>query len=358
MRVAVISDTHLPGRGRVLPAACVARLRDADLIVHAGDWSDAAALAAVRAIGPLVAVHGNVEEPAVRAALPATAEVEVGGLRLGVVHDAGPEAGRLRAAAAPLSRGRRGVVFGHSHIPLHEVAADGFFILNPGSPTDRRRAPRHSMAEIVIADGRATRRRASWAVDDPAGPLAAELVRGAAARATRLGPMDLFVTLIGTAASVPTSARGTAATLVARGGERWLIDCGEGTQRQLLRSGLGLIDLDLILITHMHGDHYLGLPGLFKTYGLRGRERPLALVGPRGLIRLMETLRPIIGRLPFAVETWRSSTSPAPRSRCGARASASMAFPTRHSVASVGYALRGGRGPGAFDARRRARARA
>ena len=87
--------------------------------------------------------------------------------------------------------------------------------------------------------------------------------------------MDLFVTLIGTAASVPTSARGTSATLIARGGERWLVDCGEGTQRQLLRSGQGLVDLDLILITHLHGDHYLGLPGLFKTYGLRGRERPL-----------------------------------------------------------------------------------
>ena len=113
--------------------------------------------------------------------------------------------------------------------------------------------------------------------------------------------MDLFVTLIGTAASVPTSARGTAATLVSRGGERWLIDCGEGTQRQLLRSGLGLVDLDLILLTHMHGDHYLGLPGLCKTYGLRGRERPLAIVGPRGLIRLMENLRPLIGRLPFDV---------------------------------------------------------
>ncbi len=83
MRVAVISDTHMPGRGRALPEACLARLRDADLIVHAGDWSDAATLAMVRGIGPLLAVHGNVEERAVRAALPATAEIEIGGLTLG-----------------------------------------------------------------------------------------------------------------------------------------------------------------------------------------------------------------------------------------------------------------------------------
>ncbi len=157
--------------------------------------------------------------------------------------------------------------------------------------------------------------------------------------------MDLFVTLIGTAASVPTSARGTAATLVARGGERWLIDCGEGTQRQLLRSGLGLIDLDLILLTHMHGDHYLGLPGLFKTYGLRGRERPIAIVGPRGLIRLMETLRPLIGRLPFDVEIEELDEGEVLRGE-GCRI---VAFPTRHSIASVGYALLEDPRPGAFD---------
>src|SRR5215210_451730 len=114
--------------------------------------------------------------------------------------------------------------------------------------------------------------------------------------------MDLYVTLVGTAASVPTAARGTAATLISRGGERWLVDCGEGTQRQLLRSGLGLVDLDLLLLTHLHGDHYLGLPGLLKTYGLRGRERPLRIVCPRGLVRLLQILRPVIGRTPFALE--------------------------------------------------------
>src|SRR6478672_6342876 len=111
--------------------------------------------------------------------------------------------------------------------------------------------------------------------------------------------MDLFVTLIGTAASVPTSARGTAATLVARGGERWLVDCGEGTQRQLLRSGLGLVDVDVALITHLHGDHLLGLPGLLKTYGLRERQRPLAVIGPPGLADLVNRLGVVVGRTPY-----------------------------------------------------------
>ena len=179
IRVAVISDTHMPGRGRALPQECVARLRRADLVVHAGDWSSMDALALVRGIGrPLVAVHGNVDEPAVRAALPATAEVEVAGLRIGVVHDAGPEAGRLERMRRRFP-GAEGVVFGHSHIPLHEMADDGFFILNPGSPTDRRRSPRHSMAEILLAPD-APPAVSFHAVDDPPGLLPADMVRGLA----------------------------------------------------------------------------------------------------------------------------------------------------------------------------------
>jgi putative phosphoesterase len=176
--VAVISDTHLPRRGRAeLPRACVEALARADLIVHAGDLTSLATLAMLRSIGPpLVAVHGNVDDADVRAALPGTARVEVAGLRLAVVHDGGPEAGRL-------GRLRRrfpdagGVIFGHSHVPLHERAADGFLILNPGSPTDRRRQPRHTMAEIVVERGREPEVRFT-AVDDPAGPLPAALVRG------------------------------------------------------------------------------------------------------------------------------------------------------------------------------------
>lgn len=173
----MISDTHMPGRGRMLPEACLARLRAADLIVHAGDWSDMAAVGLVRGLGPpLAGVRGNVEDAAVRAALPATAEVEVGRMRIGVVHDAGPEAGRLERLRRRFP-GCRAVIFGHSHIPLHETAADGFWILNPGSPTDRRRAPRHTMAEIAITPG-APAAVAFLAVDEPAGPLAPELVRG------------------------------------------------------------------------------------------------------------------------------------------------------------------------------------
>ncbi len=160
--------------------------------------------------------------------------------------------------------------------------------------------------------------------------------------------MDLYVTFIGTAASVPTAARGTAATLVARGGERWLVDCGEGTQRQLLRSGLGLVDLDVILITHMHGDHILGLPGMLKTFGLRGRERPLRLVGPRGLARLMEVLRPVVGRTPFVLEIQELDERDVSTAWRGDGFEV-RAFPTRHSVPSVGYALVEEGRPGAFD---------
>ena len=160
--------------------------------------------------------------------------------------------------------------------------------------------------------------------------------------------MDLNVTMVGTAASVPTAARGMAATLIARGGERVLVDCGEGTQRQLLRSGLGLVDLDLVLVTHLHADHFLGLPGMLKTFGLRGRDRPLRLVGPRGLAALMAALRPVVGRVPFPLELdERDERDPGvPWRGEGWRVEA---FPTYHSVPSLGYAVVEDPRPGAFD---------
>ncbi|MEA2304029.1 MAG: uncharacterized protein QOH43_1309 [Solirubrobacteraceae bacterium] len=152
--VAVISDTHLPRGSRALPERCVELLRGADLIVHAGDIATVAVLDELRRLGPPVhAVHGNVDEPALREALPAELRVDVGEVRLGVVHDAGPAAGRL----ARLQR-RLGdcdaVVFGHSHIPLHEHDAGAAFqIFNPGSPTDRRRQPRHTMGLARVSGG-------------------------------------------------------------------------------------------------------------------------------------------------------------------------------------------------------------
>ena len=157
--------------------------------------------------------------------------------------------------------------------------------------------------------------------------------------------MDLFLTFLGTAASVPTAARGLSATLLTRGGDRILVDCGEGTQRQLLRSRQGLIDLDVVLLTHLHGDHYLGLPGLLKTFALRGRGRPLPLVGPKGLSRLMRTLEPVIGRLSFPVEVVESDGGAV----CELEGAAIEAFPTRHSVVSIGYSLVEEDRPGSFD---------
>jgi uncharacterized protein len=176
MRVAIISDTHFPGRGTVLPEACLEAIARAELVIHAGDLADMPTLRMLRALGPpLVAVHGNADDAAVRAELPASARIDLPDLALVVVHNGGPEAGRLARM-----RGKypdvAGVVFGHSHIPLHQVADDGFFILNPGSATDRRRQPRHSMVELTLGSGVAPR-IAFLAVDEPAGPLPPELVR-------------------------------------------------------------------------------------------------------------------------------------------------------------------------------------
>ena len=111
--------------------------------------------------------------------------------------------------------------------------------------------------------------------------------------------MDLDVVFLGTAGSTPTARRAPAATLIRRGGDRILLDCGEGTQRQLLRSQIGLVDLDVMLFSHYHADHVLGLPGLLKTYDLRGREQGLELYGPSGLGDLLTVFAPIIGRLGF-----------------------------------------------------------
>jgi uncharacterized protein len=153
MRIAIISDTHFPARGRVLPDECGARLVAADLILHAGDHCDAEALSTLRHLGPpLISVHGNVDGADVRRRLPRQTAFDADGVRIGMIHDAGPTAGRSTRLRR-LFPGAEVVVFGHSHIPLVERAADGFLIVNPGSPTDRRRQPVHTMAELLIAPG-------------------------------------------------------------------------------------------------------------------------------------------------------------------------------------------------------------
>jgi putative phosphoesterase len=154
-RVAVITDTHL-GAGRPeLPPACAELIAGADLVIHAGDFSSVEALAAMRALRtPLHAVHGNVEAAAVMRELPEMLAVGVEDVRIAVIHDAGPAGGRLARLRARFPDAHA-VVFGHSHMPLHE-AEDGFQIFNPGSPTQRRRAPQHTVG-IATVDGRRLR---------------------------------------------------------------------------------------------------------------------------------------------------------------------------------------------------------
>src|SRR6476469_9293111 len=147
--------------------------------------------------------------------------------------------------------------------------------------------------------------------------------------------MDLDLVFLGTAGSMPTAQRAPAALLVRRGGDRLLFDCAEGTQRQLLRSSVGLVDLHEILITHCHADHVLGLPGMLKTFALRAREAPLQLYGPAGLSDLLATLRPVIGRMTYKVEVHQLTPGDAVE-RDGYRV---HAFATDHHVPSVGYAL-------------------
>jgi putative phosphoesterase len=151
--IAIIADTHLPRGRRELPDRCVALLRDAELILHAGDISTVAVLDELSALGPpLVAVHGNVDEPALVERLPREIELQLDGLRLAMTHDAGPAPGRA-ARLRQRFPDADAVVFGHSHIPLL-AAVESFQIFNPGSPTDRRRQPQHTMGLARIASAR------------------------------------------------------------------------------------------------------------------------------------------------------------------------------------------------------------
>ncbi|HVE69272.1 MAG TPA: metallophosphoesterase family protein [Solirubrobacteraceae bacterium] len=157
MLLAIISDTHLPRGPRRLPQACVDRLETADLILHAGDFSSATFLHALESIGSVAGVHGNVDDREVRRRMPERRVVEAGGARIAMVHDAGPALGRVERMRRRFP-GVDAVVFGHSHIPLLERASGGrrgrFQIFNPGSPTERRRSPHHTMGMARVEDGR------------------------------------------------------------------------------------------------------------------------------------------------------------------------------------------------------------
>jgi uncharacterized protein len=157
MLIAVISDTHLPRGARRLPDACVERIAAADLLLHAGDFVTVEVLRELDALGPPVAaVHGNVDSAELRGLMPAERVVVAEGVRIGLVHDAGPSRGRLDRMRRRFGDRAHAAIFGHSHLPLHETGADGFQIFNPGSPTDRRRAPGHTMGVATVENGRVT----------------------------------------------------------------------------------------------------------------------------------------------------------------------------------------------------------
>lgn len=157
--------------------------------------------------------------------------------------------------------------------------------------------------------------------------------------------MDLSVVFVGTAGSVPTARRGLPATLVRRGSDRILFDCGEGTQRQLIRS-VGLADLDEVYVTHLHVDHWLGLPGMIKSFELRDRERPLTIYGPKGIKAAMDGLRFILGRVKFGLTV----TELEPWDDVRKDGYTISAVPVRHRIPAFGYAIAEDERPGRFDA--------
>lgn len=153
LRLLLLADTHLPRRARDLPAQVWAAVDDADVVVHAGDWVDVAALDALEArAARLVAVYGNNDGPALRERLPLVVRAELAGLRLAAVHETGPARGREERMAAQFPD-TDVLVFGHSHIPWDTVARGGLRLLNPGSPTDRRRQPACTYMTAQVING-------------------------------------------------------------------------------------------------------------------------------------------------------------------------------------------------------------
>src|SRR6478609_5103582 len=157
--------------------------------------------------------------------------------------------------------------------------------------------------------------------------------------------MDLDLVFFGTSGSMPTADRAPTALMIRRGGDRLLFDCAEGTQRQMLRSNVGLVDLREVFLTHYHADHYLGLPGMLKTFALRGREVPITIYGPPGLSELFNSLRRIFGKLTYPYEL--VELTPGDSIERGDHKLAT--FAVSHGVSSVGYALVEEDRPGRFD---------
>jgi putative phosphoesterase len=154
--VVFVSDTHVPKRARDLPSSLWVAIESADVVVHAGDWVDVALLDQLEQRSRrLVGVYGNNDHGALRERLPEVARVEVEGLRLAVVHETGGAAGRERRCAERFPDVDV-LVFGHSHIPWDTVAPNGLRLLNPGSPTDRRRQPNGTYLTATVDDGRLT----------------------------------------------------------------------------------------------------------------------------------------------------------------------------------------------------------
>jgi ribonuclease Z len=160
--------------------------------------------------------------------------------------------------------------------------------------------------------------------------------------------VDLDVVFLGTAGSMPTAQRAPAALLVRRGGDRLLFDCAEGTQRQLLRSSVGLPELEEVFVTHFHADHVLGLPGLFKTFSLRGRELPLTVYGARGLSDLLMSLKRVVGKLSYELTLVELEPGDV-MERDGYRLAT---FEVAHGVPALGWSLIEATRPGRFDVAR------
>ncbi|MFI0508766.1 metallophosphoesterase family protein [Streptomyces sp. WSLK1-5] len=156
MRLLLMSDTHLPKRAKQLPDRLLAELPHADVVFHAGDWVDTDTLDLLESRSSrLVGVYGNNDGPELRARLPEVAYVELGGVRFAVVHETGAAQGREARCAARYPDADV-LVFGHSHIPWDTTAPGGLRLLNPGSPTDRRRQPHCTYMTATVADGRLT----------------------------------------------------------------------------------------------------------------------------------------------------------------------------------------------------------